>query len=561
MSRHYFLRKDFRDKDFCFKITVKAAIRERGAEAKSAIIQELTKIMEKKVWHGVHISSLTKDQRARILRSHMFLKDKYTSLNIFDKFKARLVARGDTQDRTDYTDYDIAGPTSTTASILSIAAIAAAEERKVMTIDVGGAFLNADIKRTGVLVHVRLDRIMTGFLVEIAPEYREFVNADGSCVVELDKALYGTLEAAKLWYDNISTKLVTNGFEPNPYDPCVFNKINRDGLQITVALYVDDLLVTCEDERELDAFAAFLRASYSGDITEHRGDIAEYLAMTFDFRTRGEVRVTMKKLIDDIIAGCGVTAERSTPATDELFNVREDAVQLDQIQKDYFRTYVAKLLYVAKRVRPEILAAVSFLTTRALICDADDLAKLHRILGYVKKTRDRGIVLRIGDSISVEAYIDAAYGVHTSSGKSHTGCAIVLGCGPVFVKSTKQKIVSKSSTEAELIALSDCASQAIWVANFIHAQGYDVGPVVLHQDNMSCMALIKRGSPASERSRHIDIRYFWVKQLVDDKAAVVRHLATELMHANVMTKAVQGKQFIDERDRLTNWPSSLVTTF
>ena len=186
---------------------------------------------------------------------------------------------------------------------------------------------------------------------------------------------------------NISTKLVTNGFEPNPYDPCVFNKINRDGLQITVALYVDDLLVTCEDERELDAFAAFLRASYSGDITEHRGDIAEYLAMTFDFRTRGEVRVTMKKLIDDIIAGCGVTAERSTPATDELFNVREDAVQLDQIQKDYFRTYVAKLLYVAKRVRPE------------------------------------------------------------------------------------------------LIALSDCASQAIWVANFIHAQGYDVGPVVLHQDS------------------------------------------------------------------------------
>ena len=559
--RHYFLRKDFRDKDFCFKITVKAAIRERGAEAKTAIVQELSKIMEKKVWHGVHLSSLTKDQCARILRSHMFLKDKYTSLNIFDKFKARLVARGDMQDRTDYTDYDIAGPTSTTASILSIAAIAAAEERKVMTIDVGGAFLNADIKRTGVLVHVRLDKIMTGFLVEIAPEFSEFVNEDGSCVVELDKALYGTLEAAKLWYDNISTKLMAEGFEPNPYDSCVFNKVNRDGLQVTVALYVDDLMVTCEDERELDAFAAFLRASYAGDITEHRGDIAEYLAMTFDFRTRGEVRVTMKKLIDDIIAGCGVTAERSTPATDELFNVREDAVQLDQQQKDYFRTYVAKLLYVAKRVRPEILAAVSFLTTRALVCDADDLAKLHRVLGYVKKTRDRGIVLRIGEFISVEAYIDAAYGVHTSSGKSHTGCAIVLGNGPVFVKSTKQKIVSKSSTEAELIALSDSASQAIWVANFINAQGYDVGPVVLHQDNMSCMALVKRGSPASERSRHIDIRYFWVKQLVDGKAAVVRHLATELMHANVMTKAVQGKQFIDERDRLTNWPSSQVTTF
>jgi hypothetical protein len=67
------------------------------------------------------------------------------------------------------------------------------------------------------------------------------------------------------------------------------------------------------------------------------------------------------------------------------------------------------------------------------------------------------------------------------------------------------------------------------------------------------MALVKKGSPASDRSRHIDIRYFWVKQLIDGKEALVRHLRSESMHANVMTKAVQGKQFVDERDRLTNW--------
>ena len=422
-----------------------------------------------------------------------------------------------------------------------------------MTIDVGGAFLNTDIKTTGVLVHVRLDRIMTQFLVELSPEYAEFVNEDGTCVVELDRALYGTLEAAKLWYDNISAKLVAEGYVQNPYDECVFNKVTASGLQITVCLYVDDLMVTCEDPAELDSFEAFMRACFEGDIKAHRGDFAEYLAMTFDFRTAGEARVTMKKLVDEILAGCGVTTERSTPATDELFNVR-DSPKLDRVGQEYFRTYVAKLLYVAKRVKPEILAAVSFLTTRTLVCDIDDLAKLHRVLGYVLKTRDRGIVLRIGEYMSVEAYIDAAYGVHTSSGKSHTGCAIVLGgAGPVFVKSTKQRIVTKSSMEAELVALSDCASQAVWARNFVVAQGYDVGPVVLHQDNMSCMALVKKGSPASDRSRHIDIRYFWVKQLVDGKEALVRHLGTERMFANVMTKAVQGKQFLDERDRLTNW--------
>ena len=473
-------------------------------------------------------------------------------MNIFEKFKARLVAGGNTQNKAGY--QDVSSPTATTSSILIVAAIAAAEHRRVMTIDVGGAFLNTDIKPTGVLVHVRLDKIMTGLLVEIAPEYAEFVTEDGCCVVELDRALYGTVEAAKLWYDLMSAKLINEGFVPNPYDRCVFNKTNSAGLQITIGLYVDDIIITCEDEEELNKFDAFMRQHFKDDVTTHRGDVAEYLAMTMDFRTKGEVRITMKKLIDDIIAGCGVTSERSTPATEELFNVRDNAEKLSLPQREYFRTYVAKLLYVAKRVRPEILTAVSFLTTRVLVCDTDDLAKLHRVLGYVLKTRERGIVLRVGDTMVVEAYIDAAYGVHTSTGRSHTGCAIVLGlAGPVSVKSTQQKIVTKSSMESELVALSDSASQAIWVRNFVAAQGYDVGPVVFHQDNLSCMALVKRGAPASDKSRHINIRYFWVKQLVDGKEAVVRHLGTKLMYANVMTKAVQGRQFLDERDRLTNW--------
>ena len=393
---------------------------------------------------------------------------------------------------------------------------------------------------------------MTQFLLELDASYAEFVCADGTCVVQLDKALYGTIEAAKLWYDNISSKLVEDGFEPNPYDPCVFNRQTANGRQVTIVLYVDDMLITCTDTHELDKVAAYLRKCYT-DITEHRGTIIDFLGMTFDFETEGKVRVTMQRLVDEIIAGCGVIHECATPARANLFETR-DASKLDSKDHDYFRSYTAKLLYVAKRVRPEMLTAVSFLTTRATSPDTDDLAKLHRALGYLLGTRERGIVLCIGEEMSVQAFVDAAYGVHTSSGKSHSGCAIVLGQGgPIHVKSTKQKLVTKSSTEAELVALSDYASQAIWVRNFVIAQGYDVGPVVLHQDNMSCMALIKRGGPASERSRHIDIREFWVKEKVDNKEAVVRHLPTGKMFVNVMTKPLQGLQFVSERNALSNW--------
>ena len=103
---------------------------------------------------------------------------------------------------------------------------------------------------------------------------------------------------------------------------------------------------------------------------------------------------------------------------------------------------------------------------------------------------------------------------------------------------------------AILIGLSDTASQAIHMRNFVIAQGYDVGPVIIYQDNMSCMALIKRGGPCSDRSRHINIRHFWLCEKVD---VTIEHLGTERMFANVLTKPVQGAQFIRERGQLTNW--------
>jgi hypothetical protein len=96
-------------------------------------------------------------------------------------------------------------------------------------------------------------------------------------------------------------------------------------------------------------------------------------------------------------------------------------------------------------------------------------------------------------------------------------------------------------------------SQAIHVRNFVLAQGYEISPVVIYQDNISCMALIRKGGTASERSRHINIRYFWLSGKVDEGEVVLEHLGTEGMFANILTKPVQGAQFVKERQGLTNW--------
>ena len=212
---------------------------------------------------------------------------------------------------------DVSSPTARTESVLIVAGIAAAEARKARTLDIGGAFLNVDITKTGIKTFVRLDKIMTSFLVRLDASYAKFVNPDGSCVVQLDRALYGTIEAARLWYETICGKLQDSGFIKNPYDECVYNKIAKSGKQITVAFHVDDLLVTCEDEEELDEFTAMLRRAFP-EVTEHRGDVLDYLAITLDFTTVGEVQSTVKKLVDDIIAGNGMTTERKTPSSEEL---------------------------------------------------------------------------------------------------------------------------------------------------------------------------------------------------------------------------------------------------
>jgi hypothetical protein len=187
---------------------------------------------------GVHLRNLTKQQRKAIIRSSMFLKDKYFASGAFEKFKARLVAGGDQQDRSMYED--LAAPTAATANVFATAALAAREKRVVKTLDKGGAYLNASMAESGVIVHRRLDKVMTTILVKIDPKFAEFVTEDGSSVVQLDKAIYGCVEAAHLWYLMLREKLEAYGFEANPAEPCVFNKLNEAGVQISLTLHVDD---------------------------------------------------------------------------------------------------------------------------------------------------------------------------------------------------------------------------------------------------------------------------------------------------------------------------------
>jgi hypothetical protein len=405
---------------------------------------------------------------------------------------------------------------------------------------------------SGKRVYMRLSKEMVDQLLLIDHEYYiQFVCDDGTMVVWLLQALYGCIDSGKLWYELFKDFAVSQGYLPNSCEPCVFNKV-INGNQVTFALHVDDLLITSVDEKAIDLTIGLFRDRFK-EMSVKDGPVVPYTGMSMDFTNEGEVKISMKHCVEEIIRFYEVKGKASTPASSELFSIDENSSQLTSEDRIKFHSTVAKLLYLAKRTRPDVLLATNFLTTRVKNPTLEDSDKLDRVMRYLNSTVDLGIVLRPDPSpISIVAHVDASFGTHPD-GKGHTGMCIALGRGPVYIKSSKQRIVCKSSTESELVALSDSSSQVIWCRDFLESQGYSMGPAVIYQDNMSTMRLAEKGRSTSERTRHISIRYFFIKDRVDAKEIIIKHLGTEDMTSDMLTKPLQGSLFLKMRDKLLNW--------
>jgi hypothetical protein len=114
------------------------------------------------------------------------------------------------------------------------------------------------------MVLMRLNKFLTSVLVEIDPSYEQFVTKNGTCVVKLNKALYGCVESARLWYDKLYGDLIQLGYVINKADMCIFNRRETDGCQTTICLHVDDMKITCVNEIKLDHVINEIESIYPG---------------------------------------------------------------------------------------------------------------------------------------------------------------------------------------------------------------------------------------------------------------------------------------------------------
>jgi hypothetical protein len=143
----------------------------------------------------------------------------------------------------------------------------------------------------------------------------------------------------------------------------------------------------------------------------------------------------------------------------------------------------------------------------------------------------------------MHTWVDASYAVHGDM-KSHTGGVISFGRGAVLSKSSKQKLNTRSSTEAELVGASDYLPSTIWTKYFLDAQGYEIKDNFYHQDNQSAIKIERNGKlSGSQKTRHIDIRYFWIKDRLIKDNIEIKYCKTEAMLADFFMKPLQGNLF------------------
>jgi len=157
------------------------------------------------------------------------------------------------------------------------------------------------------------------------------------------------------------------------------------------------------------------------------------------------------------------------------------------------------------------------------------------------------------DSLSVfKWWVDASFAVHPDM-KSHTGATMSLGKGSVVSMSNKQKLNTRSSTEAELVGVDDAMPRILWTRYFMKAQGYDTNPSTLFQDNQSTILLANNGTASSsKRTRHIDIRYYFITDRVKTNEINIEYCPTKEMIGDFFTKPLQGTLFYKLRALVLN---------
>ncbi|KAE9076669.1 hypothetical protein PF010_g23812 [Phytophthora fragariae] len=358
------------------------------------------------------------------------------------------------------------------------------------------------------------------------------------------QSLYGLKQASRVWNETIDKHLKSMGFEPADADPCVYTRGEGED-ECIVCLYVDDMLIASRQMAVIASVKAGIAEKFRiKDMGRARFILGIEIDYDMERRTLG---ISQKAYTESIIKKFGQENAKPclTPLEPGVQLTKADEPQTEEdkakMKSKPYRSLVGSLMYLACGTRPDISVAVAKLSRFP-----ENPGEKHwdagiKVVRYLLKTKDVGIVYDGLLGTQLEAYPDADWAGNRDDRRSVSGMLLMLCGAPVVWRSTSQKTVALSSTEAEYLALSGCVKECVWMRRLLKDIGAEqVGATVIYEDNQGAMALAKNAGYQA-RTKHIDIRYHFIREKAVSNEVKLEYVDTKNQLADFMTKGLSSK--------------------
>ena len=449
-------------------------------------------------------------------------------------------------------------PVSRYSSVRLLAGLAAEHDLDAHGLDVSNAFARADVDED---------------LYVEQPTGHEIIGPDGEPLVcKLNKGLYGTKQAARLWHETFRSHLVADGWIQYESDPCVFSRRTpKFGLEY-LSIYVDDGIHLSERPGAHASLLAYCNKKFP---TTTQGELHHILSMRV---TRDRAA---HKLWLDQTHGINAFLEKhdfpkastfraiATPMHEKWTYGDGDPVT-DLERHSEFRSKASAISYFAQCTRPDISFATNQLLRYMHKPNEACFTALERLMRYLRLTASNGLEYNASGTHPTTLYgmCDSSWNPHDGEkGRSTGGYLIFYGKNLIDWSSKRQDEVCLSPAEAEQNAAFHAARTLVYFRQFLDELGYTQNaPSIIHEDNTACIAQSK--NPVNHhRSRHIALQYHYLRELTKRSEVVLHHIETHRQLADALTKPLMPKAFLN----LIKWfiattpttspsPTSTVTT-
>lgn len=476
-----------------------------------AMQEELENIEKNNTWEEIQ---LPKNRKA--IDSKWVYKVKYDENGIVSKFKARLVARGFTQKFG--VDYDeIFAPVVRSQTFRMLLSIAGTRDYTVKHYDIETAFLNGELTEE--------------IYLKSPPGFK---TCSGK-VLKLKKSLYGLKQAAKVWNEALHDVLIKAQFTQSEADRCLY-KAREDEKVCYLIVHVDDMILASNDDEFSEKCMNPVREKFK---VKNLGEAKHFLGIDINKSSEGDFKISQGRYIDKIVEETNLQDAKTSkfPLNPGYYKIDSEALPTN----DRFRKIIGQLLYLSVHSRPDISASVSILSQRVQNPRKTDLEEAKRVVRYLKGTRNLQLLLsNKSESPELVGYSDADWAEDTENRKSNSGSIVKINGGTIDWKCRKQTLVALSSTEAEYIAASETCKEILWLQQL--QRSFDIvnkESTTVFVDNQSCIKIIQN-EKSSNRSKHIDTKFHFIRDLATKKQIKFRYVPTEENIADMLTKPLNS---------------------